>query len=344
MFGGFFGGPGGGDGVFEARYRCYPVSFCDKPELEGGDKVILPTSALDRLASLHIQYPMLFEITNANAGTRTHGGVMEFSAEEGMVFMPYWMMQNLLVQEGQVVKFRSASLRKGTFCKLQPHTSDFLDISDHKAVLETCLRNYSCLTRGDTIMIPYNGKNFYIDIKDTRPDEAICVIETDVQVDFEAPKDYKEPERKPPAAAVDDAAIAAALDAAKAANGAEAAEEPAAPSFTPFAGGGYKLGSGKKVEGVAPPPPPPSSTGAVAGSSGGPSREASTGAASVGGVKAGKVISGGLAGNRLAAMRAAAERRAAGGGAAAAAPAKEEKKEEEPKVKPFAGKGYSLKG
>lgn len=49
-FGGFgrgYGGPGGGR--FEASYRCYPVSFLDKPEAERGDKIFLPPSALDRL-------------------------------------------------------------------------------------------------------------------------------------------------------------------------------------------------------------------------------------------------------------------------------------------------------
>lgn len=47
-FGGYgYGGPGGGR--FEASYRCYPVSFLDKPEAERGDKIFLPPSALDRL-------------------------------------------------------------------------------------------------------------------------------------------------------------------------------------------------------------------------------------------------------------------------------------------------------
>lgn len=52
MFGGMFAGfPGGfpGGGRFEASYRCYPVSFLDKPEAERGDKIFLPPSALDRL-------------------------------------------------------------------------------------------------------------------------------------------------------------------------------------------------------------------------------------------------------------------------------------------------------
>ena len=58
------------------------------------------------------------------------------------------MMENLLLQEGDVVALRSATLPKGTFVKLQPHSTDFLDITNPRAVLETTLRNFSCLTGG----------------------------------------------------------------------------------------------------------------------------------------------------------------------------------------------------
>lgn len=61
--------------------------------------------------------------------------------------------------------------------------------------LETTLRNYSCLTTGDSIMVPYNNKKYYIDIVETKPSSAISIIETDCEVDFAPPLDYKEPER-----------------------------------------------------------------------------------------------------------------------------------------------------
>lgn len=44
------------------------------------------------------------------------------------------MMQNLLVQEGDLIRLTNATLQKGTYVKLQPHTKDFLDISNPKAV------------------------------------------------------------------------------------------------------------------------------------------------------------------------------------------------------------------
>jgi ubiquitin fusion degradation protein 1 len=42
-------------------------------------------------ASLHIDYPMLFELRNNAAERFSHCGVLEFIAEEGMIYMPYWV-------------------------------------------------------------------------------------------------------------------------------------------------------------------------------------------------------------------------------------------------------------
>lgn len=49
-------------------------------------------------------------------------------------------------------------------------------------------------------MVAYNNKKYYIDIIETKPSNAISIIETDCEVDFAPPLDYKEPER--PAAPV----------------------------------------------------------------------------------------------------------------------------------------------
>lgn len=44
------------------------------------------------------------------------------------------MMENMLLQEGDIVKVKNVTLPKGTYVKLQPHTKDFLDISNPKAM------------------------------------------------------------------------------------------------------------------------------------------------------------------------------------------------------------------
>ncbi|KAG2371302.1 uncharacterized protein HKW66_Vig0214760 [Vigna angularis] len=183
-------------GTFEQYYRCYPVSFIDKSHLEKGDKIIMPPSALDRLASLHIEYPMLFQLINPSAERVTHCGVLEFVADEGIIYIPYWMMENMLLQEGDLLYVKNTNLTKATYVKLQPHTKDFLDIYNPKAILETSLRSYSCLTTGDTIMVQYNKKKYYIDVVGTRPSPAVSIIETDCEVDFAPPLDYKEPKKQ----------------------------------------------------------------------------------------------------------------------------------------------------
>lgn len=160
---------------------------------------MLPPSALRQLAQLEIAYPMLFEITNHTNGRKLHCGVLEFIANEGNVLMPHWMMQNLGVEHGDLVKVESATLPKGTFVKLRPQSKAFIDIANPKAVLENTLRNFSALTRGSTIRIHYNQKQFDIDVIDIMPRDhgAISIIDTDVNLEFDAPADYVEPVRQP---------------------------------------------------------------------------------------------------------------------------------------------------
>ena len=138
---------------------------------------------------------MLFQLSSESKGTMTHSGVLEFTAEEGSCYIPFWMMQNLLIEEGTVINVTNISLPKATFVKLQPQHEDFLEISNPRAVLEHALRNFSCVTKGDVIQLPYNGKYYHFLLKEVLPQDAACIIETDCNVDFDAPVGYKEPER-----------------------------------------------------------------------------------------------------------------------------------------------------
>jgi len=192
---GFTAGRQGVPRRFEEQYHCYSVAYADKPHLEKGDKILLPPSAFDTLARLQVDYPMLFGLSSPSKGTKTHCGVLEFTAEEGSCFIPFWMMQNLLIEEGTVITVTNVSLPKATFVKLQPQHVDFLEISNPRAVLEHALRNFSCVTKGDVIQIPYNNKNYHFELKEVQPQNAACIIETDCNVDFDAPIGYKEPER-----------------------------------------------------------------------------------------------------------------------------------------------------
>jgi ubiquitin fusion degradation protein 1 len=171
---------------FEQQYRCYSAAFKQRDDINKGGKIILPASALEQLASLKIQYPMMFEIFNDNK--KTHCGVLEFTAEEGKCILPYWIMKNINVDEGDLVKIKNVALPTGTYVKLKPiGQNNFLNISNPKAVLETRLRNFACLTKGDKIIIEYNDHDYELEVIEVKPNnkEAISIVEADVILDFD---------------------------------------------------------------------------------------------------------------------------------------------------------------
>jgi len=241
--------PGGGR--FETMYRVHSVAFVNRGDLEGGGKIILPPSALDQLTRLHIEYPMLFEITNRAENRRMHSGVLEFVADEGMCYMPFWMMQNLLLEEGALVNIRSTSLPRGKFVKFQPHTKNFLDIANPRAVLESSLRKFTCLTKGDVIVLNYNKKNYYLTVLETKPADAISIVETDISVDFAPPLDYVEPTPQPRQEAVPEATPAMSIPSKDKGKAPIVEEDDKKGKFVPFGGSGQSL---RATPGTSPVP------------------------------------------------------------------------------------------
>jgi len=196
---------------FFQKFKCYSVSMLpgnERQDVEKGGKIIMPPSALDQLTRLNVVYPMLFKLTNNKKNRITHAGVLEFVADEGKVYLPYWMMRNLLLDEGDLLQIENISLPVATFSKFQPQSIDFLDITNPKAVLENALRYFSCLTAGDSIAIKYNQRIYELCVLETRPGNAVSIIECDMNVEFEAPVGYKDPkteEKQKPVKGCDEA-------------------------------------------------------------------------------------------------------------------------------------------
>jgi ubiquitin fusion degradation protein 1 len=92
------------------------------------------------------------------------------------------MMRNMLLEEASLITVESVSLPVATFSKFQPQSSDFLDISNPKAVLENALRHFACLTTGDIISIIYNSKVYELQVLETKPGGAVSIIECDMNV------------------------------------------------------------------------------------------------------------------------------------------------------------------
>lgn len=180
--------------VFDVQYHCFSVAVSGRAHLEDGDKILLPPSALDTLARMNVAYPMLFELTNGAIGKRTHCGVLEFTAEEGRCYVPFWMMQNLFMEEGALLSVKNVTLPKATYVKFQAQSVDFIKINNPRAVLEVTLRKFTCVTKGDMICLPYAGQKYFLEVTEVKPGEAASIVESDVKVDFDEPRGYQESE------------------------------------------------------------------------------------------------------------------------------------------------------
>ncbi|KAF1798252.1 ubiquitin fusion degradation protein UFD1-domain-containing protein [Mucor lusitanicus] len=242
FFGGLRPNLGGGGGFvnpnrgFSETYRCFPTAMMQqgstRENVNYGGKIILPQSALEKLSQLNISYPMLFRLTNNAERKHSHAGVLEFTAEEGRVYLPQWMMETLDKEPGSLIEVKNVTLPLGTLVKLQAQSTDFLDITDHRAVLEKALRNFSTLTVGDIVQISYNDKVYEIKVLEVKPHfedhQGISVVETDLQVEFAAPVGYVEPSSQKKAQAAKSHMV---IDAPK----------PVKTGFAAFGGGGQSL-------------------------------------------------------------------------------------------------------
>jgi len=94
-------------------------------------------------------------------------------------------MNNLMMEEGDMIQIESAALPVASYSKFEPQSSEFLDITNPKAVLENALRNFACLTKGDMIAIRYNERIYELRVLETRPGPGVSIIECDMDVRFE---------------------------------------------------------------------------------------------------------------------------------------------------------------
>lgn len=107
-------------------------------------------------------------------------------------------MQTLLLDVGDMIQIKTTSLELARLVKLQPQSTNFLDISDPKAVLERAFRNFAALTKGDVFNFEYNDTVYDVAVLEVKPETekmGVCMIETDVSVDFAPPVGYVEPTR-----------------------------------------------------------------------------------------------------------------------------------------------------
>lgn len=176
--------------------------------VDTGDKMSLPKNFWNAIISSKAEVPWLFEVCRVEGVTsssnnnmlpravfdemmggpyaaaaaatgqkqqnplplsRAVGGAIDFRSPNNYAFLPKWMFTSMGLRPFDVVDIRLVTtIPPGSSVKLRPHTSSFLKINNHQAVLETELKHYSALTRGSIIPFDYRGERHYFDVVDLR--------------------------------------------------------------------------------------------------------------------------------------------------------------------------------
>ena len=162
-----------------------PAGMFSHGHVQTGDKMSLPSCFWQAIQKTAAEVPWLFEVSRVDGVTgpraempigqedagldRVVGSAIDFRSPPNYIFLPRWMMLALALKPRDVVDVRLIEdVPPGSAVRLRPHRSEFLQISNHQAVLETELKHYSALTRGATIPFDYNGKRYYFDVVDLR--------------------------------------------------------------------------------------------------------------------------------------------------------------------------------
>ncbi|KAK7854336.1 ubiquitin fusion degradation protein 1 like protein, partial [Quercus suber] len=156
-----------------------------------GDEIKLPPSCFTELSDQGAfdKGPMYFQlsvvhqedssdmnVTDEENRRTTHSGVLEFTADEGSVSLPPHVWHNLFPAETPktpLIEVRYVWLPKGTYAKLQPERVGFSDLPNHKAILETSLRQHATLSQ----------LAHALRVLELKPSSSVSVLETDIEVD-----------------------------------------------------------------------------------------------------------------------------------------------------------------
>ena len=123
--------------------------------------------------------------------------------------MPLWMLRSLRAKPYDVVFMTWVKLNDGVTIELQPHQDAFLKLANPRSVLENELKYYSSATRGSTISLLYEGKQYDFDVTDcvgrdgTQLDaynpercEGVAIQDADVSLDLAAHGLDKPPQKQ----------------------------------------------------------------------------------------------------------------------------------------------------
>ncbi|OQS02567.1 ubiquitin fusion degradation protein [Thraustotheca clavata] len=180
------------ESLLAAFLTCIVVDKCD---FEFGDKVILPPKVLLETQCMKIPLPLIFKVSNSSNKdlAAQYCGVLEFSASDGQMYAPYWMMQNLLIDEGGKLEIESAfGIPRGIYCRFQPQAYEFLNLAATigPKVISTAVEMAQIFVDIARICdAKVFCTQYFVTVIEVKPGQVVHLYgDVDLEVDFKAPE------------------------------------------------------------------------------------------------------------------------------------------------------------
>ena len=148
---------------------------------------VLPMSVLEKLdkSDLLENSPYCFKLDTEAMVRDVYVSVLEFSAEDGIIFLPKILMDNCFIRDYEGVTLQYICAPKGSEIIFQPEDDSFYDIVDNKELLETHIsHNYKILQLGDRIGFMYDNKEIFLEITHLEPCDVVLAHETEMVLDY----------------------------------------------------------------------------------------------------------------------------------------------------------------
>ncbi|MCJ1241925.1 hypothetical protein MMC14_009932 [Varicellaria rhodocarpa] len=155
----------------------------------------------------NLPHPLTFRLVNPVNGLVAYAGVREFSAEEGEVNLSLFLQQALRIEKAKDadeaissdldtnieakpdmrITVHAQQIPKGTYVRFRPLEAGY-DPEDWKSLLENYMRDtFTTLTNGEILTVPFRKEEFRFLVDKLGPEgDAICIVDTDLEVDIEA--------------------------------------------------------------------------------------------------------------------------------------------------------------
>ena len=187
---------------WSSSFKSDPASRAASKGLQG-DRIVLPQSALEGIMAapksgtesytndgLSLPFPLIFKLQNRANGRAVYSGVREFIGEETQIGLTPYLEDALgiSVKDEVDITVTAKQVPKGTYIRLRPLEAGY-NPDDWRPILERELsKNFTTLTTGTDLHVKgVGGDEFRFLLDKVEPEgEAICVVDTDVEVDIEA--------------------------------------------------------------------------------------------------------------------------------------------------------------